>query len=84
MPVLGKSVMYFLAEAVSDIFLSYIVQIVFTFLIRVRVAVRCTCSQDSRSYSFYLGVVLADIGDIIAYRDGLHFCCEEVYPYRNR
>jgi len=31
-----------------------------------------------------LGVVLADIGDIIAYRDGLHFCCEEVYPNRNR
>jgi hypothetical protein len=32
----------------------------------------------------YLGVVLPDIGDNIAYTDGLHFCCEEVYPYRNR
>jgi hypothetical protein len=31
-----------------------------------------------------LVVVLPDIGDNIAYTDGLHFCCEEVYPYRNR
>ena len=31
-----------------------------------------------------LGVVLPDIGDNIAYRDGLHFCCQEVYPYRNQ
>jgi hypothetical protein len=30
-----------------------------------------------------LDVVLTDIGDIIAYRDGLHFC-QEVYPYRNQ
>jgi len=29
-------------------------------------------------------VVLPDIGDNIAYRDGLHFCCQEVYPYRNQ
>jgi hypothetical protein len=28
-------------------------------------------------------VVLANIGDIIAYRHGLH-SCKEVYPYRNR
>jgi hypothetical protein len=28
-------------------------------------------------------VVLAGIGDNLAYNDGLHFC-EEVYPYRNR
>ena len=25
-------------------------------------------------------VVLPNIGDIIAYRHGLHFCCQEVYP----
>ena len=25
-----------------------------------------------------------DIGDIIAYRHGLHFCCQEVTPYRNQ
>jgi hypothetical protein len=31
----------------------------------------------------YLIVVLADIGDIIAYRHVLHFC-QEVYPYRNQ
>ena len=31
-----------------------------------------------------LVVVLPDIGDNIAYRDGLHFCCQEVYPYRNQ
>ena len=31
-----------------------------------------------------LGVVLANIGDNLAYRHGLHFCCQEVYPYRNR
>jgi hypothetical protein len=30
-----------------------------------------------------LVVVLPDIGDNLAYQDGLHFC-EEVYPYRNR
>jgi len=35
------------------------------------------------SENFWLGVVLADIGDIIAYRHGLHFC-QEVYPYRNQ
>jgi len=29
-------------------------------------------------------VVLPDIGDNIAYRHGLHFCCQEVYPYRNQ
>ena len=32
----------------------------------------------------YVDVVLTDIGDIIAYRHGLHFCCQEVYPYRNQ
>ncbi len=32
----------------------------------------------------YLTVVLADIGDIIVYKHGLHFCCEEVYPHRNQ
>ncbi len=31
-----------------------------------------------------LGVVLSNIGDIIAYRHGLHFCCQEVNPYRNQ
>ena len=31
----------------------------------------------------YLSVVLTDIGDIIAYRHGLHFC-REVNPYRNQ
>jgi hypothetical protein len=31
----------------------------------------------------WLIVVLTDIGDIIAYKHGLHFC-EEVYPYRNQ
>ena len=30
-----------------------------------------------------MGVVFTDIGDIIAYKHGLHFC-EEVYPYRNQ
>ena len=35
-------------------------------------------------YSVLLVVVLANIGDNIAYTDGLHFCCEEVYPNRNR
>ena len=30
-----------------------------------------------------LVVVLTDIGDIIAYKHGLHFC-REVYPYRNQ
>jgi hypothetical protein len=28
-------------------------------------------------------VVLPDIGDIIAYKHGLH-SCQEVYPYRNQ
>ncbi len=33
----------------------------------------------------YLIVVRPDIGDIIAYRHGLHFyCCKEVNPYRNQ
>ena|SRR5215203_2077688 len=31
-----------------------------------------------------LDVVLANIGDNIAYRHGLHFRCQEVYPYRNQ
>jgi len=31
----------------------------------------------------YLIVVLPDIGGNLAYRHGLHFCCQEVYPYRN-
>ena len=31
----------------------------------------------------YLIVALTDIGDIIAYKPGLHFC-EEVYTYRNQ
>ena len=30
-----------------------------------------------------LTVVLTDIGDNLAYPHGLHFCCQEVYPYRN-
>jgi hypothetical protein len=30
-----------------------------------------------------LGVVRADIGDNLAYKDGLHFC-QEVYPNRNQ
>ena len=30
-----------------------------------------------------LSVVFTDIGDIIAYKHGLHFC-EEVYQYRNQ
>jgi hypothetical protein len=29
-------------------------------------------------------VVLIKIGDKIAYTVGLHFCCQEVYPYRNQ
>ena len=29
-------------------------------------------------------VVRANIGDNLAYTDGLHFCCQEVYPYRNQ
>jgi hypothetical protein len=29
-------------------------------------------------------VVLPDIGDNLAYKHGLHFCCQEVYPYRNQ
>ncbi|CAN5115663.1 hypothetical protein BH18THE2_BH18THE2_13810 [soil metagenome] len=29
-------------------------------------------------------VVLANICDNIAYRHGLHFCCQEVYPNRNQ
>jgi hypothetical protein len=32
----------------------------------------------------YLIVVRANIGDNLAYPDGLHFCCQEVYPYRNQ
>jgi hypothetical protein len=28
-------------------------------------------------------VVLQDIGDNLAYKHGLHFCCQEVFPYRN-
>ena len=40
--------------------------------------------QMQRKGTWYLIVVLPDIGDNIAYTDGLHFCCEEVYPYRNR
>jgi hypothetical protein len=43
--------------------------------IKLELAIEC---------SKYLIVVLPDIGDNIAYTDGLHFCCEEVYPYRNR
>ena len=31
-----------------------------------------------------LVVVRANIGDNLAYTDGLHFCCQEVYPYRNQ
>ena len=31
----------------------------------------------------YLSVVLPNIGDIIAYKHGLH-SCQEVYPYRNQ
>ena len=44
---------------------------------------------DNRKYCIwrilapYLVVVRPNIGDIIAYRHGLHFC-QEVYPYRNR
>ena len=34
-------------------------------------------------FLLYLIVVFTDIGDIIAYKHGLHFC-EEVYPYRNQ
>ncbi|CAN5534468.1 hypothetical protein BH18THE2_BH18THE2_41010 [soil metagenome] len=34
--------------------------------------------------SSLLVVVLANIGDNIAYRHGLHFCCQEVYPNRNQ
>ena len=39
--------------------------------------------MDSGMIFCLLDVVLPDIGDIIAYRHGLH-SCEEVYPYRNR
>jgi hypothetical protein len=37
----------------------------------------------SRLTRSLLSVVFTDIGDIIAYKHGLHFC-EEVYPYRNQ
>ena len=36
-----------------------------------------------RTLNSYLVVVLTYIGDIIAYRHGLHFC-REVNPYRNQ
>jgi hypothetical protein len=32
----------------------------------------------------WLIVVLPDIGDNLAYKHGLHFCCQEVNPYRNQ
>src|SRR5215204_2215425 len=35
-------------------------------------------------FPLLLVVVLANIGDNIAYRHGLHFRCQEVYPYRNQ
>ena len=34
-------------------------------------------------FNTLLVVVLANIGDNLAYRHGLHFC-EEVYPHTNR
>ena len=40
-------------------------------------------SEQKTTVSEYLIVVFTDIGDIIAYKHGLHFC-EEVYPYRNQ
>ncbi|CAN5538200.1 hypothetical protein BH18THE2_BH18THE2_28340 [soil metagenome] len=40
--------------------------------------------KKSNDYLGYLIVVLANIGDNIAYRHGLHFCCQEVYPNRNQ
>ena len=36
-----------------------------------------------QSSQILLGVVLPNIGDIIAYKHGLH-SCQEVYPYRNQ
>jgi hypothetical protein len=39
-------------------------------------------SLENDLISFII-VVFTDIGDIIAYKHGLHFC-EEVYPYRNQ
>ena len=38
---------------------------------------------NSSSESGMVIVVFTDIGDIIAYKHGLHFC-EEVYSYRNQ
>ena len=40
-------------------------------------------SGQSKLVHVVLVVVLTDIGDIIAYRHGLHFC-REVNPYRNQ
>jgi hypothetical protein len=40
--------------------------------------------KSPRDIKAILDVVLANIGDNLAYRHGLHFCCQEVYPYRNR
>ena len=40
--------------------------------------------SENEMVSTYLVVVLPNIGDIIAYKHGLHFCCQEVYPYRNQ
>jgi hypothetical protein len=41
-----------------------------------------TTTIQDKAYSL-LVVVLPEIGDNLAYKDGLHFC-EEVYPNRNR
>ena len=37
-----------------------------------------------KGWKDYLGVVLTNIGDNLAYRHRLHFCCQEVYQHRNR
>ena len=43
------------------------------------------CRSSDRFWTIFgsLAVVLTYIGDIIAYRHGLHFC-REVNPYRNQ
>ena len=40
--------------------------------------------EISDNTNLHLIVVLSNIGDIIAYGHGLHFCCQEVYLYRNQ
>ncbi len=49
----------------------------------VLLTVRQYEGKSYRMFAEWLVVVLTDIGDIIAYRHGLHLC-QEVYPYTNQ